>query len=244
MEEMTIRLKIVKTGFPYLNNKDIHLSTSLAHEFVFRTHQQISTARNRKPNIVLPRVTFPTMKRSFLPALLFPILLCTCAPSPQAETEPAETRPDIEARLTELNIELPVLGTPVANYVHAVRSGDLVFLAGKGPTRADGTRVTGHLGDDLTVEQGYEAARLVGIQQLAALKGELGDLGRVKRIVKVHGMVNATPDFTDHSKVINGFSDLMVEVFGERGKHARAAVGMASLPGGIAVEVEVVVEVE
>ncbi|MEM6771893.1 MAG: RidA family protein, partial [Bacteroidota bacterium] len=140
--------------------------------------------------------------------------------------------------------ELPTLGVPKANYVHAVRSGNLVFLAGKGPTRADGSRVTGKLGAGLTVAEGYEAARLVALQQLAALKLELGDLGKVRRIVKVHGMVNATPEFTDHSKVINGFSDLMVEVFGERGKHARAAVGMGSLPGGIAVEIEVVVEVE
>lgn len=186
----------------------------------------------------------------YLPLLLL-FLLCTCAPSPNSKDEDAtefETdnspHPDVEARLRELNIELPTLGTPVANYVHAVTSGNLVFLAGKGPTRADGTRVEGKLGDDLTVEQGYEAARLVGIQQLAALRGELGNLNRVKRIVKVHGMVNATDNFTDHSQVINGFSDLMVEVFGERGKHARAAVGMASLPGGMAVEIEVVVEVD
>lgn len=154
-----------------------------------------------------------------------------------------ENLPDIAAKLVELKIELPTLGVPQANYVHAVRTGNLVFLAGKGPTKPDGTRITGKLGADLTVEEGYEAAYLVGILQLAALQQELGDLGRVKRIVKVHGMVNATPDFTDHSKVINGFSDLMVEVFGEAGKHARAAVGMGSLPGGIAVEIEVVVEV-
>lgn len=181
-------------------------------------------------------------------ALLFPLcslllFLCTCAPSPKSVTEAETPRPDIEARLAELNLTLPTLGVPKANYVHAVQTGKLVFLAGKGPTRADGTRVNGKLGTDLTVEQGYEAARLVGLQQLAALKLELGDLGRVKRIVKVHGMVNAAPDFTDHSKVINGFSDLMVEVFGERGKHARAAVGMGSLPGGMAVEIEVVAEV-
>ena len=159
------------------------------------------------------------------------------------ETAPLVELPNIEARLQALKLTLPTLGVPKANYVHAVQSGKLVFLAGKGPTRADGTRVNGKLGADLTVEEGYEAARLVGLQQLAALKLELGDLSRVKRIVKVHGMVNATPDFTDHSKVINGFSDLMVEVFGEAGKHARAAVGMGSLPGGMAVEIEVVAEV-
>jgi enamine deaminase RidA (YjgF/YER057c/UK114 family) len=176
--------------------------------------------------------------------LLFLLSACTepTAP-PTAVVEEAIPTEDMAAKFRTLNIELPVLGVPKANYVHAVRSGDLVFLAGKGPTRADGSRVTGKLGGDLTVEQGYEAARLVGIQQLAALKAELGDLNRVKRIVKVHGMVNAMPDFTDHSKVINGFSDLMVEVFGDRGKHARAAVGMGSLPGGIAVEIEAIVEV-
>jgi enamine deaminase RidA (YjgF/YER057c/UK114 family) len=175
-------------------------------------------------------------------------LATTCSPPPPpAEATKAvdpATTVDYDAKLRSLKISLPELGTPVANYVHAVRAGKLVFLAGKGPTRADGSRVTGKLGGDLTLAEGYEAARLVGIQQLAALKGELGDLNKVKRIVKVLGMVNATPDFTDHSKVINGFSDLMVEVFGERGKHARASVGMGSLPGGIAVEIEVIVEVE
>jgi enamine deaminase RidA (YjgF/YER057c/UK114 family) len=165
------------------------------------------------------------------------------APSPAAPAKEAAPTEDMTAKLRTLNIELPTLGVPKANYVHSVRTGDLVFLAGKGPTRADGSRVIGKLGADLTVDQGYEAARLVGIQQLAALQAELGDLNQVKRIVKVLGMVNAAPDFTDHSKVINGFSDLMVEVFGDRGKHARAAVGMGSLPGGIAVEIEAIVEV-
>jgi enamine deaminase RidA (YjgF/YER057c/UK114 family) len=163
----------------------------------------------------------------------------TSQPSPAAEA----VLPNVAAKLDSLGIELPILGVPKANYVHAVRSGNLVFLAGKGPTRADGTRVTGKLGTELSVAQGYEAARLVAIQQLAALKQELGDLGKVTRIVKVHGMVNASPHFTEHSQVINGFSDLMVEVFGERGKHARAAVGMGSLPSGIAVEIEMIVEV-
>lgn len=164
----------------------------------------------------------------------------TDAPPPTTKENSGE---DIEARLQELGIVLPELGVPKANYVHAVRSGKLVFLAGKTPPLADSTRVVGKLGLDLTVEEGYAAARQTGILQLAALKQELGNLSKVRRIVKVHGMVNATPDFTDHSKVINGFSDLMVEVFGERGKHARAAVGMGSLPGGKALEVEVVAEV-
>ncbi len=151
---------------------------------------------------------------------------------------------DVEAKLEEMGIKLPVLGKPVANYVHAVTSNNWVFLAGKGPRKADGKNIVGKLGKDLTVEEGYEAAKWAGINLLAALKGEIGDLNRVSRIVKVKGMVNAIPEFTDHSKVINGFSDLMVAVFGDRGKHARAAVGMSSLPGNMAVEIEVVVEIE
>lgn len=151
---------------------------------------------------------------------------------------------DYEAKLEKMGIKLPVLGEPVANYVHAVTSNNWVFLAGKGPRTDEGKNIVGKLGKDLTVEQGYEAAKWAGINLLAALKGEIGDFNRVVRIVKVKGMVNATPEFTDHSKVINGFSDLMVAVFGDKGKHARAAVGMNSLPGNMAVEIEVVVEIE
>lgn len=149
-----------------------------------------------------------------------------------------------EDRLKELGIELKEPSKPVANYVNAVRTGNLLFLAGKGPRTPDGALIKGKLGKDLTVEQGYEAARAVAILQLAVLKSELGDLGKVRQIVKVLGMVNATEDFTDHPEVINGFSDLMVEVLGEKGKHARAAVGMGSLPRNIAVEIELIVEVE
>ena len=145
--------------------------------------------------------------------------------------------------MAELGIDLPEAATPVANYVNAVRSGNLIFLAGKGPKKADGTYITGQVGTDLTEEEGYEAARLTAINQLAVLKAELGNLDRVVRIVKVHGMVNAAPGFTNQPEVINGFSDLMVAVFGDRGKHARAAVGMGSLPRNISVEVEAVVEV-
>lgn len=148
-----------------------------------------------------------------------------------------------ESKLQELGIELKIPGTPVANYVHAVRAGNLLFLAGKGPKKPDGKNIVGKLGADLTIEEGYEAARVAGINQLAVLKAELGDLNKVKRIVKVKGMVNAIPDFKDQSKVVNGYSDLMVAVFGEKGKHARAAVGMGSLPGNMAVEVEMIVEV-
>lgn len=151
---------------------------------------------------------------------------------------------DAEQKLKEKGIVLTTPSNPVANYVNAVRVGNLLFLAGKGPTKADGTQVTGKLGKDLTVEQGYEAARIVAINHLAVLKATLGDLKKVKRMVKVLGMVNCESNFTDHPKVINGYSDLMVEIFGEKGKHARSAVGMGSLPNNIAVEVEVIVEVE
>ena len=157
------------------------------------------------------------------------------------EAIPADYNP--EANLQKAGIELPAASTPVANYVNAVQTGNLIFLAGKGPKQSDGTYITGKLGADLTIEQGYEAARLTAINQLAVLKTELGNLNRVKRVVKVLGMVNATPEFTDHPKVVNGYSDLMVEVFGDRGKHARAAVGMGSLPTDIAVEIEMIVEV-
>jgi enamine deaminase RidA (YjgF/YER057c/UK114 family) len=148
-----------------------------------------------------------------------------------------------EAKLKEKGIVLAAPGKPVANYVNAVRVGNLLFLAGKGPTKPDGSNITGKVGKDLTIEQGYEAARLTAINHLAVLKAELGDLSKVKRIVKVLGMVNCTEDFKDQPKVINGYSDLMVEIFGDKGKHARSAVGMYALPLGIAVEVEVVVEV-
>jgi enamine deaminase RidA (YjgF/YER057c/UK114 family) len=149
-----------------------------------------------------------------------------------------------EAKLDALGITLPAAPSPAANYVNAVRSGNLLFLAGKGPTSADGTNITGKVGKDLTTAQGADAARLVAINHIAVLKAELGDLSRVKRIVKVLGMVNSTPDFTEHSRVMNGYSDMMVAVFGEKGKHARSSVGMHSLPFNIAVEVEVIVEVE
>ncbi|MEA1896262.1 MAG: RidA family protein [Bacteroidota bacterium] len=150
---------------------------------------------------------------------------------------------DPESKLRELNITLPEPPKPVANYVNGVRTGNLIFLAGKGPRRADGTEITGKLGADLSIEEGYEGARLTAINQLAVLKEMLGDLNKVKRIVKVLGLVNSDPSFTEQPSVINGFSDLMVEVFGEKGKHARAAIGVASLPRGQAVEIELIVEV-
>ena len=155
----------------------------------------------------------------------------------QAESDP-------ESRLAEMGIELGDAPQPVANYVTAVKTGNLVFLAGHGPSLPAGGYMTGKVGQDLTVEEGYEAARFTGIALLRSLKASIGDLNKVKRIVKVTGMVNCTNDFEDHPTVINGMSDLMVEVFGEGvGKHARSAVGMSSLPLNIAVEIEMVVEV-
>ncbi len=151
---------------------------------------------------------------------------------------------DYDAKLNDLGIQLTEPGAPVANYVNAVRTGNLIFLAGKGPTKPEGGFVTGKVGRDITIEEGYQAARLVGLAQLSVLKHELGDLNKVKRIVKVLGMVNCEDNFTNQPEVINGFSDLMVEVFGDKGKHARSAVGMVALPRNIAVEIEAIIEVE
>ena len=149
-----------------------------------------------------------------------------------------------EDRMKEKGIVLTTPGPPVANYVNVVHVGNLLYLSGKGPTKPDGTNITGKVGKDLTIEQGYEAAKLCAINHIAVLKAELGDLTKVKRIVKVLGMVNCTNDFKDQPKVINGYSDFMVAIFGDKGKHARSAVGMNALPFDIAVEVEVIVEVE
>jgi enamine deaminase RidA (YjgF/YER057c/UK114 family) len=151
-----------------------------------------------------------------------------------------------EARLKEKNIALPKQATPMANYVSAVRTGNLLFLAGHGPVRqADGSYPRGKVGKDLSVEQGYQVAREVGLNLLATTRNTLGSLDRVKRVVKVLGMVNSAEGFGDQPKVINGCSDLIVEVFGEAiGKHARSAVGMAELPVGIPVEIEMILEVE
>ena len=151
----------------------------------------------------------------------------------------------IEARLKELGIELPDRPAPVANYVPGVRTGNLIYLSGIGPAeRADGTSPVGKVGRDLDVEEGYEAARLTGLNIISRMKGETGDLDKVKRVVKMLGMVNSEPSFNRQPAVINGCSDLLVEVFGEKGRHARSAVGMASLPNDIPVEIEVIIEVE
>jgi enamine deaminase RidA (YjgF/YER057c/UK114 family) len=150
----------------------------------------------------------------------------------------------VEQKLADLGLALPPVGPPAGNYLPAARTGNLVFLAGHGPVRADGSFITGRLGDGLSVEQGYEAARATGLALLGSLKSEIGDLDRVRRIVKVFGMVRCTPDFGEQPAVINGASDLFVELFGDAGRHARSAVGMTALPMGIAVEIEMVVEVE
>src|SRR6266851_297747 len=152
----------------------------------------------------------------------------------------------VEQKLKELRITLPEVGGPIGNYVHAKRVGNLLYLSGKGPPPgADGTMPKGKLGAGMAVEEGYRHARGVGLVLIAAIRDALGgDLDRVEGIVKVLGMVNAAPDFDDHPKVVNGCSDLFVEVFGEAGRHARSAVGMSSLPAGIPVEIEVIVAVK
>lgn len=182
-------------------------------------------------------------------SLLFLIsaALLSCNPKQEdaakQETAAADTV-NIEARLKELNIELTTPKPPTANFVKTVRVGNLVYTSGHGPDRAEGGPMTGRVGDDLTLEQGQEAARLTGVALLSSLKAEIGDLSKVKRVVKVLGMVQCTPEFKDQPKVMNAFSDMMVAVFGEKGKHARSAVGFSALPGNIAIEIEMIVEVE
>jgi len=149
-----------------------------------------------------------------------------------------------EQNLKSLGIILPKQSSPLANYVNYVRTGNLIYFSGTGPAIEDQGYVKGKLGKDLTIDQGREAARITGINMIANLKNAIGDLNKVKRIVKVLGMVNSAENFTDQPKVINGFSDLMVAVFGEKGKHARSAVGMMALPMNMAVEIEMIVEVE
>ncbi|HEY1010167.1 MAG TPA: RidA family protein [Daejeonella sp.] len=151
---------------------------------------------------------------------------------------------DPETRIKELGITLRVPGPPTANFVGAVRVGNLVYLSGQGPLKADGKYMIGKVGKEVNFEQAKYAARLTGISLLEALRASIGTLNNVKRIVKVLGMVNAVPEFDNHSQVINGFSDLMVEVFGENGKHARSAIGLGSLPRNIPVEIEMIVELK
>lgn len=160
---------------------------------------------------------------------------------PQSQTTASSPIASPSERLSALGITLPPSPPPIANFVAHVREGNLLYLSGQGPREADGRMRTGKVGADVNVEQAYADARLTGINLLAVLQDALGDLSRVKRVVKLLGMVNATPDFGDHPKVINGCSDLLVEVFGEAGQHARSAVGFGSLPGNITVEIEAIV---
>ena len=149
-----------------------------------------------------------------------------------------------EARVIELKLEFPTAPKPVATYLTGVLHGDLLYVSGHGPLKTDGTLILGKVGANLDLEAGKAAARQTGLAILATVRTHLGTLDKVVRLIKVLGMVNSTPEFADHPKVINGFSDLMVEVFGESGKAARSAVGMGSLPGGMAVEVEAIFQVK
>jgi enamine deaminase RidA (YjgF/YER057c/UK114 family) len=151
---------------------------------------------------------------------------------------------EIDSRLKTLGIDLPTPAAPAANYVPTVTSGKLVFVSGQVPMTPEGVKFVGKLGREFTVEEGRQAARLCAVNILAALKAGLGDLSRITRVVKVVGFVNAVPDFTEPHKVVNGASDLITEVLGDKvGKHARSAVGMGTLPLGVAVEVEAIVEI-
>jgi enamine deaminase RidA (YjgF/YER057c/UK114 family) len=149
-----------------------------------------------------------------------------------------------EQKLKELGITLPESPKPLANYVRAVRTGNLLFVSGHGPYNDGKTLILGKLGKEVTIEEGYKTARNVALNCLSSIRASLGSLDKVKRVVKLLGMVNCTADFKDQPKVINGASDLLVEVFGEAGRHARSAVGMQALPNQIPIEIEMILEVE
>lgn len=201
-------------------------STAISVEITFSTHMEITYFEN------IVNAKLFAMKHLILLLMLSAQFVATAQPI------------DFDKKLDELGIKLFPPTKPVANYVKAVRVGNLLFLSGHGPTRADGTNYTGKVGRELTIEQGYEAAKLTAIGLISTLKSEVGDLNKVKRIVKVNGWVNCTPDFGDQPKVINGCSDLMVALFGDKGRHARAAMGAGALPSNITTEIEMVVEVE
>ncbi|HET7414023.1 MAG TPA: RidA family protein [Pararhizobium sp.] len=158
--------------------------------------------------------------------------------SPRANAEPITP----EERLERLGLALPAVPQPIGTFVNAVRVGNLLFVSGQGPLTEAGVLMTGKVGRTISTDEAYQHARLVGLNLLAVTKKEAGDLSRVRRVVKLFGMVNADPDFTEHPKVINGCSDLFGEVFGEAGFHARSAVGMGSLPNNITVEIEAILE--
>ena len=181
----------------------------------------------------------------YLVILIFTILSSCHSPTQEVKKEEILYSYNVEERIKELGITLTEPKMPKGLKISfAVQSGNLVYLSGNGPILTNGEKIQGKVGTDLTVEEGYQAARQTGINLLSVLKSHLGDLNKVEKIVKVLGMVNAESDFEDHSKVINGFSDLMTEVFGERGRHARSAVGMSSLPWNLACEVEMIVQVK
>lgn len=159
------------------------------------------------------------------------LMLCTILASGVHAQSPQEN-------LKQLGLSLPEISQPIANYVKWKQVGDLLYLSGTGP------KIYGKVGAELTTEQGYEAAKATGLEVIAVLQAATGDLGKIKQVVKVLGMVNSSPEFTAHPAVMNGFSDLMVAVFGEKGKHARSAIGVSSLPNNMAVEIEVIVELE
>ena len=151
----------------------------------------------------------------------------------------------VEKKLAEMGLALPPAPAPIANFVAAVRTGNLLFVAGHIPRKSDGGPLNpGKLGRDVTIEQGYQSARLAAINCLASIKANLGDLEKVKRVVKLLCMINGTPEFGDQPKVANGASDLLVELYSDQGRHARSAVGMGALPGNNCVEIEMIVEVE
>ena len=177
------------------------------------------------------------MKNIFYLVLIF---IIGCVPANKS----LDSNFDPESKLKELGIELIIPSDPVANYVNTVRSGNLLFISGKGPLKNDGEYIKGKLGYDLSIDEGYEAARATAINLISTIKSAVGDLKNVKKIVRVNGMVNSASNFTDQPKVINGCSDLLVEVFGDRGKHTRVALGMNSLPMNIAVEIDLIIEVE
>ena len=159
------------------------------------------------------------------------LMLCTILASGVHAQSPQEN-------LKQLGLSLPEISQPIANYVKWKQVGNLLYLSGSGP------KIYGKVGAELTTEQGYQAAKATGLEVIAVLQAATGDLGKIKQVVKVLGMVNSTPEFTAHPAVMNGFSDLMVAVFGEKGKHARSAIGVSSLPNNMAVEIEVIVELE
>ncbi len=192
---------------------------------------------------IVQSINSPNIMKQSLFLLL--IILSSCQLKDSESSKVVELYDyDVEERIKSLGIELVEPAKPIANYVNSVRTGNLVFMAGNGPRKSDGNFVVGKVGSELSIEEGYAAARLTAIVQLSALKAQIGDLNKVERIIKVLGMVNTDASFTRHPEVINGFSDLMVEVFGKRGKHARAAVGMGSLPMNIACEIEMIVQVQ